>query len=68
MHRYSRGLVQPQWEKMLLIPERLEAPGKGEVWWRHPPRGKGEEEWDEELSRGEWGGSNGWNLNKSNIF
>ena len=44
-------LIWPQWEKVRLIPERLEAPGKGEVWWgrEHPLRGKGEEKWDEEL-------------------
>jgi hypothetical protein len=35
---------------MHLILERLEVPGKAEVWWReHHLRGKGEEEWDEEL-------------------
>jgi hypothetical protein len=43
-------LVWPQWEKMLLIPERLEVPGKWEAWWwwrEHSLEGKREEEWDE---------------------
>jgi hypothetical protein len=42
---------------MCLILERLEAPGKVEVWCgggEHPLRGKGEEEWDEELWKGVW--------------
>jgi hypothetical protein len=34
---------------MCLILERLEAPGKVEFLEEHPLRGKGEEEWDEEL-------------------
>jgi hypothetical protein len=56
-------LVWLQWEKTNLIPKRLEAPGKGEVWcvwehslggmgkeeWEHPLRGKGEEEWEHSL-------------------
>ena len=38
-------LVLSQWEKMGLILERLEAPGKGGTWWgRHPLRASGEEE------------------------
>jgi hypothetical protein len=32
-----------------LTPERLEAPGNGETWQRHPLGDKEVEEWDEEL-------------------
>jgi hypothetical protein len=50
---------------MHLILERLEAPGYGEVWWgEHPLRGKGEEEWDEELWEGGLSRGNDWNANK----
>ena len=34
---------------MCLILERPEDPGKGKTWREHPPRRKGEEEWDEKL-------------------
>jgi hypothetical protein len=27
------GLIRPQWEKMCLVLERLEAAEKGEAWW-----------------------------------
>jgi hypothetical protein len=60
-------LIWPQWEKIHLILERLEAPGKGEDWWgmgKHPLGSKGEEEWDEELWEGGKGWSNSWNVNK----
>ena len=44
-------LVWPQWEKMPIILERLETPGKKGAFRgrEHPLRGKGEQEWDEEL-------------------
>ena len=39
-YKYSRDLlVRPQWEKMSLILERLEAPGKWEAWVRAPSWG-----------------------------
>ena len=43
-------MVRSQWE-MCFILKRLEAPGKGEARFgiEFPLRGKGEEEWDEEL-------------------
>lgn len=53
----------PQWEKMCLIFERLEAPGKGEIWWEEAPSWRqGEEELDEELW--EWMGRGG---NRQNV-
>ena len=42
-------LVSPQWEKMHLILQRLEAPGKGEAWCGVS---KGKREWVEELLGG----------------
>jgi hypothetical protein len=43
-------LVGPQWEKVCLIFQRLEAPGKGEVCCgEHPLRGKRKKEWDKKL-------------------
>ena len=51
-------------ESICLILERLEAPGKREAWEEHPLRGKGEEEWDEELWEGGLSRGNDWNANK----
>lgn len=60
--------IWPKWEKILLILERVEAPGKEEAWWReHPLRGKEEEEeeeWDNELQEGKMGRDNDQNVNK----
>jgi hypothetical protein len=54
-----------QWE-MNLILESLEVSGKGKAWWgrEHPLRGKGEEEWKDELWEGGLRGGNDWNVNK----
>jgi hypothetical protein len=40
---------------MSLILKRLEVSGKEENWWsfKHPLRGKGEEEWDDKLWEGD---------------
>jgi hypothetical protein len=59
-------LVWPQWEKMCLILERLEAPRKGGDWegGEHPPGGKGKKEQEEELWKWGLGGANRWNVNK----
>jgi hypothetical protein len=34
-------MVWPQWEKMYLILERLEVPGKGEAWMGAPSQRQG---------------------------
>lgn len=48
-------LVWPQWEKLHLTPESARTPGSGEAWWGacgvYNLLGKGEEGWDEELSK-----------------
>jgi hypothetical protein len=50
-------LVLPQWAKMWLILRNLRSQGRGRPGGggEHPLRGKGEEEWDEELCVGELG-------------
>jgi hypothetical protein len=47
---------------LCLIFKRLKAPGKEEAWGEYPFVGKGQEEWDEELWRGNKEGTNDWNV------
>jgi hypothetical protein len=43
----EESLVWPQWEQMHLIPKRLEALGRGEMWWWGVSSQRlEEEEWD----------------------
>ena len=64
-------LVWPQWERMCLIPQSLDAPVKGDTRvgkgvGEHSLRGKGEGEWGEILLVGDWEeGGNTWNVNKT---
>jgi hypothetical protein len=59
-------LVWPQWKKIWLIFERLEAPGEGGCGWQHPLRSKGEGERDEKWWEGEPDRGTGCNVNKEN--
>ena len=57
-------LVWPQWEKMCLTLERLQAPGSGEVWGWDILLEMREEEWNEELLEADLEGYNDWTVKK----
>jgi hypothetical protein len=61
-------LVRLQWEKICLILNRLEAPGKGEACWGRSPSQRQQGEEMGTVEAGPERGNNGWNVSKIMII